>query len=948
MLSSSANVLRISVNVFKQELSKIRNSWKAENGNADALFNLGLCYANGKGLDPEDAVQAVEYYRQAAAKGHAEALCQLGFCYDTGKGVAPDAVQAVEFYRQAAAKGHTGALCLLGFCYDTGKGVAPDAVQAMEYYRQAAAKGYERTQYNLGACYANGKGVEPPELQVIPPDPNSHSIAAKSINPNVIIEDAEATSSPDDEILTEAILLDFERDLHLALEEPDNMRVAAITVTERIKNVLENRLIEIDSDNVGEIIATYVEFRKNNPEYSDKLPDFLGIDIDFEDAIKAVFRSETLSDHDHQRLDAIFAALRESQETRLVFRDITIIPEKLEALISGLKGSEVTELHLWRTNISNDEGEVDRLAKMLVGSKIIKIRGVIATPGLEEVLAANAAQSDNVAPAAVAPSDEHHQLDDDADDEKENGLEPALATESASNTDSNGSEETVNEAADIPAATAIDPRYPAAVVVAGQAPNPRAANIEIMAALARQQGLIQDLERRIESVEKDRERDYRNLENRQGGSDGSPRKGDEIHSEHVEELKARLSESYAQEIKLLSSSMFNLKYQLAQLKNQSGQEVEKLKEEIERQRVEQCRQMLDTFVKTHGQKDYEADIERLKKTIADAQELSNGNREAVDKLLAANGGKANIAVRELELLADSNPNVSDYMVTFQNKLRDMMNALFFARHGIGTGKDLFPWDLEEATSIKDMRSDALEVAKNTGVSALKALLEGFPFIAIGTKLLQVCYNAVKLRNANVDARKILGGIPNMDKLRELSQSLSVLMVEHHMKHSGLKKFFHKEKRGIAARIKGWFSGKDIVGSPAKELAQLDVIKMLRNVLNTNEQEININSIGTLMLEGVQEYSEDEKKKYRSIIALSETEVNNYDKAVAEKRDADAELAALYNSCSQSAPVASAAGTTALGTITLPIASPKTQVPHHVANQATVTQSSSAQVNMPYP
>jgi hypothetical protein len=858
-----------SVEVFKQELSKIRNSWKAENGNADALFNLGLCYANGKGLDPEDAVQAVEYYRQAAAKGHAEALCQLGFCYDTGKGVAPDAVQAVEFYRQAAAKGHTGALCLLGFCYDTGKGVAPDAVQAMEYYRQAAAKGYERTQYNLGACYANGKGVEPPELQVIPPDPNSHSIAAKSINPNVIIEDAEATSSPDDEILTEAILLDFERDLHLALEEPDNMRVAAITVTERIKNVLENRLIEIDSDNVGEIIATYVEFRKNNPEYSDKLPDFLGIDIDFEDAIRAVFRSETLSEQDHHRLDAIFAALRESQETRLVFRDITIIPEKLEALISGLKGSEVTELHLWRTNISNDKEEVERLAKMLVGSKIIKVRGVIATPRLKAVLAANAAQSDNVVPAVRNNS-----------------------------------------------APVIDPRYPAAVVVAGQAPNPRAANIEIMAALTRQQGLIQDLERRIESVEKDQERDYCNLENRQGGSDGSPHKGDVIPSEAVEKLKESLYKAYEQKATLLNNSMFNLKYQLAQLKNQSGQEVEKLKEEIERQRVEQCRQMLDTFAKTHGPS-YEADIERLKKTVEDAHRLSEFNKGAVDKLLAANGGKVNIAEHELALLAHSNPNISDYMVTFQNTLRDMMNALFFARRGIGTGKDLFPWDIEEETSVKDMQSDALEVAKNTGVSALKALLESFPFIALGTKLLQVCYNAVKLRNANVDARKILGGIPNMDKLRELSQSLSVLMVEHHRKHSKLEGFSHKEKRGITERIKGWFSGKGIVGSPAKELAQLDVIKMLRNVLNTNEQEININIIGTLMLEGVQEYSEDEKKKYRSIIALSKTEVNNYDKAVAEKRDADAELAALHNSCSQSAPVASAAGTTALGTITPP-------------------------------
>ena len=52
----------------------------AEKGNAEAQFNLGLCYENGEGIQ-KDLQAAVNWYRQAAEKGNAEAQYYLCLLY---------------------------------------------------------------------------------------------------------------------------------------------------------------------------------------------------------------------------------------------------------------------------------------------------------------------------------------------------------------------------------------------------------------------------------------------------------------------------------------------------------------------------------------------------------------------------------------------------------------------------------------------------------------------------------------------------------------------------------------------------------------------------------------------------------------------------------------------------------------------------------------------------
>jgi len=59
---------------------------RANAGDAEAQLNLGYMYATGEGV-PEDAVEAVAWFRQAAEQGHAAAQYNLGFAYANGEGV---------------------------------------------------------------------------------------------------------------------------------------------------------------------------------------------------------------------------------------------------------------------------------------------------------------------------------------------------------------------------------------------------------------------------------------------------------------------------------------------------------------------------------------------------------------------------------------------------------------------------------------------------------------------------------------------------------------------------------------------------------------------------------------------------------------------------------------------------------------------------------------------
>ena len=127
-------------------------------GNAEAMFNLGLLYANGQGVT-QDYVRAREWYEKAAEKGFPSAMGNLGVLYHNGQGVAQDYVRAREWYEKAAEKGFPRAMGNLGVLYHNDQGVAQDYAKAREWYEKAAANGNATAMLNLGQLYEEGWGV---------------------------------------------------------------------------------------------------------------------------------------------------------------------------------------------------------------------------------------------------------------------------------------------------------------------------------------------------------------------------------------------------------------------------------------------------------------------------------------------------------------------------------------------------------------------------------------------------------------------------------------------------------------------------------------------------------------------------------------------------------------------------------------------------------------------
>ena len=81
----------------------------AEQGNADAQFNLGLTYDNGRGV-PQDYKEAVKWYRLSAEQGNASAQYNLALKYEEGQGVPQDYVLAHMWWNISGVNGDKDAV----------------------------------------------------------------------------------------------------------------------------------------------------------------------------------------------------------------------------------------------------------------------------------------------------------------------------------------------------------------------------------------------------------------------------------------------------------------------------------------------------------------------------------------------------------------------------------------------------------------------------------------------------------------------------------------------------------------------------------------------------------------------------------------------------------------------------------------------------------------------
>ena len=140
----------------KEELVKLQK--EAEQGDADAQFQLGAKYQFGEGL-PIDNVKAIEWNKKAAEQGNSNGQVNLGYMYSKGYGVAKNDVKAVEWYQKAAEQGNSGGQLNLGNMYANGSGIPKDDVKAFQWYQKAAEQGIAIAQYDLGEMYLYGRGI---------------------------------------------------------------------------------------------------------------------------------------------------------------------------------------------------------------------------------------------------------------------------------------------------------------------------------------------------------------------------------------------------------------------------------------------------------------------------------------------------------------------------------------------------------------------------------------------------------------------------------------------------------------------------------------------------------------------------------------------------------------------------------------------------------------------
>ena len=172
----------------------------ADKGDANGLYNLGMCYMQGYGCTPDEDL-AYKCFRTSAEAGHPEAINNVGGFYrdgivvranpetaakwfaksaelgnaygmfnyalalQRGEGVEEDVAKAVELLKEASELGNAEAMNAYGMCFYSGSGVEKDPVEAVKWYRVSAGRGFAPAMDNLSSCYNLGIGVKKDEKE---------------------------------------------------------------------------------------------------------------------------------------------------------------------------------------------------------------------------------------------------------------------------------------------------------------------------------------------------------------------------------------------------------------------------------------------------------------------------------------------------------------------------------------------------------------------------------------------------------------------------------------------------------------------------------------------------------------------------------------------------------------------------------------------------------------
>ena len=94
--------------------------------------------------------------RELAQDGHADAQYEVGLRLADGRGVTRDMTAAASWFEKSAKQGLAPAAYRLGSLYEKGLGVTRDPAQSIAWYRKAADAGNVRAMHNLAVMLAEG------------------------------------------------------------------------------------------------------------------------------------------------------------------------------------------------------------------------------------------------------------------------------------------------------------------------------------------------------------------------------------------------------------------------------------------------------------------------------------------------------------------------------------------------------------------------------------------------------------------------------------------------------------------------------------------------------------------------------------------------------------------------------------------------------------------------
>lgn len=160
--ASGADKAGQAANAYKAgNIDSARKIWEelANQGDAEAMNNLGVIYDQGKGVE-SDAGRATHWFAQSANAGNPTGMSNYARMLVQGRGIPVNTAEAARWFDKAARLGQPEAQYNLGYLYENGHGVPKDSKAAAAWYSRAASSGQKDALARLGHFFRIGKGVE--------------------------------------------------------------------------------------------------------------------------------------------------------------------------------------------------------------------------------------------------------------------------------------------------------------------------------------------------------------------------------------------------------------------------------------------------------------------------------------------------------------------------------------------------------------------------------------------------------------------------------------------------------------------------------------------------------------------------------------------------------------------------------------------------------------------